>query len=188
MSTNGGIEVLDEMILGNTEMDKHSHKYKIFLTSGDDGESLPPAFLIELLLLYDSGIFDLETLSKLFDVSISDITLFTEDCPGYGRGWKESIATMWTKLIKFYEDDIEDLAWVTKYAISRAEMAVAMDKTLMDATAEMAEELEEDDGWTQETYFMRVEGQRDQMRRQSLMESWFYRCYLGGEDAEYQTA
>ena len=184
MSTNGGIPVLDEMMLGSTETDNHSHKYKIFLTGTDDGESLPPSFVIELLLLFDSGIFDLDTLSKLFDVSISDITLFTEDCPGYGKGWEESVATMWTKSIKFYEDDLEDLAWVTQYAIRRAEMAIAMDKTLMVATEEMAEELAEDEGWTPETHFMRLDGQKDQIRRQELMNNWFYRCYLGGDDAE----
>jgi hypothetical protein len=187
MSTNGGIEVLEEMILGKAETVEHSHKYKIFLTGDNTEESLKPSFLIELLLLFDSGVFDLDTLSKLFDVSVQDIVLFTEDYPGYWDSWDESVATMWTKSLKFYEEDIEDLAWIAKYAIKRAEMAVAMEKTLMEATSEMSKELEEDDGWTEDTLFMRLEGQEDQSRRIVIMSGWFCRSEIGGEDAEYAT-
>jgi len=187
MSTNGGIEVLEEMILGTAETVEHSHKYKIFLTGDRREESLNPDFLIELLLLFDSGIFDLDTLSKLFDVSVQDIVLFTEDYPGYWDSWDESIATMWTKSLQFYEEDLEDLAWIAKYAIKRAEMAVAMEKTLMEATEEMAEELAEDEGWTTETLFMRLEGQEDQSKRLIIMSGWFCRSEIGGEHAEYPT-
>lgn len=188
MSTNGGIKVLEEMMLGNPENGETSHNYTIFSTGKSTKENLPPASLIELLLLFDSGIFDLDTLSKLFDVSSADIVLFTEDCPGYWGNWNESVATMWTRALMFYEEDIEDLAWITKYAISRAELAIEMDKSLMEATKEMAEELAEDDGWTPETSFMRVEGQADQKRRESLMSNWFYRSEFGGQDGEYTTA
>ena len=133
MRSNGGIELLEKMMLGNSETAEKSHKYSIFDTEGEEQESLPPAFLMELLLLYDSGIFDLDTLSRLFDVSIADITLFTEDCPAYW-GWTESIATLWTKALEFYEDDLEDLAWVTTYAVKRAEMAMALGKTIIEAS------------------------------------------------------
>ena len=184
MRSNGGIELLEKMMLGNSETAQKSHKYSIFVDTNTDKESLPPAFLMELLLLYDSGIFDLDTLSRLFDVSIEDITLFTEDCPAYW-GWTESIATLWTKAVEFYEDDVEDLAWVTKYAIKRAEMAMALGKTLIEATEEMAKELEEDNGWTKDTLFMRIEGQQEQEKRQLLMETWFYRARFGGYNGEY---
>lgn len=184
MSTNGGIEVLEEMMLGTSENVEKSHKYSIFYTSEEGVEPLPSAFLMDLLLVFDSGFFDIDTLSSLFDVSTDDITLFTESCPAYW-GWTESVATQWTKALEFYEDDVEDLAWATRYAIKRSEMAIAMSKTLMQATAEMAKELEEDDGWDTDNVFMRIEGQKEQKKRELLIDNWFFRSGLGGYNGEY---
>ena len=184
MSTNGRIEVLEEMMLGTPESVEKSHKYTIFHNEEEGLESLPSAFLMELLLLFDSGVFDIDTLSSLFDVSIRDITLFTENCPAYW-GWTESVATQWTKALEFYEDDVEDLAWATRYAIKRAEMAVSMSKTLMEATEEMSKELEEDEGWDTDNVFMRIEGQKEQKKRKLLIDNWFFRSGFGGYNGEY---
>lgn len=139
------------------------------------------------MLLCDSGVFDVDTLSYLFDVSVHDIVLFTEKYPGYWGVWTESVATMWTHSLQFYEDDIDDLAWIAGYAIKRAEMAVAMEKTLLEATIEMSEELADDEGWTEDTLFMRKEGQEAANKRSMIMSGWFCRSELGGKDAEYET-
>tara|TARA_S200002703_G_scaffold35810_2_gene30899 strand:+ start:2152 stop:2715 length:564 start_codon:yes stop_codon:yes gene_type:complete len=184
MSTNGRIEVLEEMMLGTPESVEKSHKYTIFHNEEEEVESLPSAFLMELLLLFDSGVFDIDTLSSLFDVSIRDITLFTENYPAYW-GWTESVATQWTKALEFYEDDVEDLAWATRYAIKRAEMAISMSKTLMEATEEMSKELEEDEGWDTDNVFMRIEGQKEQKKRKLLIDNWFFRSGFGGYNGEY---
>lgn len=187
MSTNGDLKVLEEMILGSGSSTNAS--YVIFLT-GEAGEvPLPSEYLIELLLLFDSGIFDLETLSMLFDVSIQDIATFTEDNPGYWGMWEESIATMWTKALRFYEDDLEKLSWIAKYAVKRAELAVAMKKTLIVATQEMDEELNEDAGWTEENSFMRLEGIMDRQKRSTILKDWFWRAHdeEEEEDGKYQT-
>lgn len=182
MSTNGGIQVLEEMMLGYTEDAQKTNQYSIFYADGL--KQLPCDFLMELLLLFDTGVFDIDTLSSLFDVSISDITLFTDNCPAY-TGWMESIATQWTKALQFYEEDIEDLTWMTKYAIKRAEMAIAMEKTLMTATEEMAKELAEDAGWDEDNMFMRIEGQREQRKRNFLIDTWFLRSGFGGLNGDY---
>ena len=108
MSTNNKLKVLEELLL-EEGLGKAS-PYVIFLTGKEGEVPLPPEYLIELLLLFDSGIFDLETLSMLFDVSMQDIAVFTDDNPGYWGLWEESIATMWTKSFKFYEDDLEKLS------------------------------------------------------------------------------
>jgi len=184
MSADNALKMLEEMILGTQEPRSNS-KYVIFKT-GQDGEvSLPEEYLIELLLLYDSDVFDIETLSKLFDVSTHDIVNFTEDHPACWDMWGESIATMWTKSMKFYEDDIEDLSWVARYAIKRAKLAVAMSKSLIEATKEMGIELDEDAGWTEETLHMRVEGLIDRNRRETILEKWFGRAKEEDSDGEY---
>ena len=147
-------KVVENMLLDTEEVG--SFNYCIFLKGIPGEKSLPPGYLIELLLLYDSGLFDLDTMSILFDVSISDILTFTDPNPMYGSSWEESIATMWTKELHFYEEDIETLSWLTRYAIKRAELAIKMEKTLMEATNEMYEELEEDLGWNKDNRHLPV--------------------------------
>ncbi len=184
MSADNALKMLEEMILGTQEPRSNS-KYVIFKT-GQEGElELPEEFLIELLLLYDSDVFDIETLSKLFDVSTLDILNFTETHPACWDMWEESIATMWTKSMKFYEDDIKDLSWIAKYAIKRSKLAVAMGKTIMEATREMDEELDEDEGWTEETLHLRVEGLIDRNSRKTILQGWFGRAKEENTDGEY---
>tara|TARA_Y100000401_G_scaffold108678_1_gene104153 strand:+ start:5644 stop:6192 length:549 start_codon:yes stop_codon:yes gene_type:complete len=177
MSSNNGLKVLEEMILGeyaeNEGLPDKGHT--IFLTGKEGEKELPPEYLIELLLIYDTGIFEVDTLALLFDVSINDILVFTEEYPGYWGTWEESVATMWTKSFRFYEDDLKDLSWLAKYALQRSELALKMEKTLMEATHEMSLELDEDEGWTEETLFMRVEGLIDRQKRQDILKEWFER-------------
>lgn len=186
MSTNGELKVLEEMLL--EEGSGKASPYVIFLTGKEGEVPLPPEYLIELLLLFDSGIFDLETISMLFDVSMQDIAVFTDDNPGYWGLWEESIATMWTKSLRFYEDDLEKLSWIAKYAVKRAELAVNMKKTLIVATQEMEEELDEDSGWTEDNLFMRTEGLMDRQKRSTILKDWFWRAHgEEEEDGEYPT-
>jgi len=182
MSTNGGIQKLEEMMLGSTETGQQTNKYSIF--DAEDLESLPSDFLMELLLLFDTGVFDLDTLSNLFDVSVADIALFTDNCPAYS-GWCESVATQWTRALQFYEDDLEDLAWVTKYAIKRSDMAIAMGRTLMEATEEMAKELAEDEGWDEDTKEIRAHGKAEQDKRRLIIDNWFFRAGFGGFNGKH---
>jgi len=100
---------------------------------------------------------------------------FADPCPMYGGAWEESIATMWTKELHFYETDLESLSWMTRYAIKRAELAVKMEKTLMEATEEMYKELEEDAGWGKDNSSLRTEGLIDKETRDAILEDWFDR-------------
>lgn len=181
MSTREGLKFLESIILGEPEETKGTHRYSIFLTGEKDENTLLPGYLIELLLIYDSGLYDIETISTLFDVSIEEVLLFTESYPGYGRGWEESIATKWTKFFNFYEEDLEDLAWLAKYAIKRADAALRMENTIIEATDEMAEELREEEGWTEETEFMRIEGIIEQEKRSKILRFWICRLELEGD-------
>jgi len=163
-------KAVENMLLCKEE--SGSFTYSIFLTGKPGEKSLPPEYIIELLLLYDSGIFDVDTISILFDVSINDIMTFADPCPMYGGAWEESIATMWTKELHFYETDLESLSWMTRYAIKRAELAVKMEKTLMEATEEMYKELEEDAGWGKDNSSLRTEGLIDKETRDAIREDW----------------
>jgi len=174
MYTSGGIEGLEAIILGKPRGD-NTARYSIFLTGAMGEESLPSDYLIELLLIFDSEKYDAETVAYLFEVSLEDVLLFTERYPRYGANWKDSIATKWTKFFNFYEDDLEDLSWISKYAIKRAALAIKMDKTLLEATEEMREELAEDDGWTDDTFILRTEGLIAQDKRAHILQFWLDR-------------
>ena len=134
MSTCLDPKILEELMFGDNGADEGDHGHTIFYSGNSNKKQLEGEFLIELLLIYDCGILDIETLAKLFDVSCQDILLFTDNCPAYGNSWKESVGTMWTKCFRFYEEDLPDLAWMAKYAIKRAELAIQMETTLMNAT------------------------------------------------------
>lgn len=175
MSADNALKMLEEMILGTQEPRSNS-KYVIFLTGRDGEVPLPEEYLIELLLLYDTNVFDMDTLSILFDVCAEDIIKFTESHPSCWEMWEDSIATMWTKSMRFYEDDLEDLSWISRYAIKRAKLAVTMDKSIIEATYEMGLELDEDAGWTDNTLHLRVEGLIERNKRESIMEGWFSRA------------
>jgi len=178
MSADDALKMLEEMILG-TQEPRSDFKYVIFLT-GQEGEvALPQEYLIELLLLYDTGLFDLDTLSMLFDVSTIDISNFTEEHPACWDKWEESVATMWTRSMRFYEEDLENLSWVAKYAIKRAHLAVKMQKNLIEATMEMSQELDEDAGWDDSNTHMRIDGLLDREKRDTILKDWFNRT--GGE-------
>ena len=182
MSADDALKMLEEMILGTQEPRSNS-KYVIFLT-GQEGEvALPQEYLIELLLLFDTGLFDLETLSILFDVSSSEISHFTEENPAYM--WEESIATMWTRSMRFYEEDLDDLSWLAKYAIKRSQLAIKMSKSLIEATLEMSEELDEEGGWDNTNRHLRVEGLIDRKRRWTILEDWFRRPKGEESDGEH---
>ena len=57
MSSNNGLKVLEEMILGeyaeNEGLPDKGHT--IFLTGKEGEKELPPEYLIELLLVYDTA-------------------------------------------------------------------------------------------------------------------------------------
>ena len=63
-----------------------------------------------------------------------------------------------------------------------------MKKTLIVATQEMGEELDEDSGWTKDTLFMRTEGLMDRQKRSTILKDWFWRAHgEEEEDGEYPT-
>jgi hypothetical protein len=56
----------------------------------------------------------------------------------------------------------------------------------MNATKEMAEELDDDDGWNKENEFLRFEGQVDRRKRLAILNSWCYRSEMEvEEDGDY---
>lgn len=186
MSTCLNVQMLQNLMLKDAADNGKQYGHSIFHSEDTDKKTLDSDYLIELLLLFDTSVYDIETLSQLFDVSQQDILLFTDNCPAYGDAWSESIGTMWTKGFRFYEDDISDLSWLAKYAIKRADLAIKMQTTLMNATKEMAEELDDDDGWNKENEFLRFEGQVDRRKRLAILNSWCYRSEMEvEEDGDY---